>query len=189
MQVSKLLNAASYKLNEQAREGMAEADMGGGRFGGDVRSVSEAAASYQLPQLYDTGERQALDESLVQFNKPVSLKNYKAGTKLYTAQLSGKAKQVFVRVQMEVRAPAEHVIAYYMAIAEQFTNHDNSFPITIASTGTITTLWCRPCSPCPRLCRAVNSPHTRCGRNWTTTPTSSRRRQACTAISPRLTTL
>ena len=39
MQVSKLLNAASYKLNEQAREGMAEADMGGGRFDDDICNI------------------------------------------------------------------------------------------------------------------------------------------------------
>ena len=55
--------------------------------------MSEAAASYQLPQLHEASERQALDESLI---------NYMMGTKLYTAQLSCKAKQVFVRVQMEV---------------------------------------------------------------------------------------
>ena len=36
-------------MNEQARECMADADMGGGRFDGDMHNMSEAAASYQLP--------------------------------------------------------------------------------------------------------------------------------------------
>ena len=184
---SSRLNSASYKMNEQARECMADADMGGGRFDGDVLSVSEAAASYQLPQQYDAGERQALDESLAQFNKPVSLNKHKTGTKLYTAQLSGKAKQVFVRIQMEVRAPAEHVIAYYMAIAEQFTNHDHSFPITIGERRNDHNVVVQVVfvMPSPVQDRQLAS-HTR-GRNWTTTPT--RRRLASTAISPRLTTL
>ena len=80
LSISRLLNKASLKLGAKARVDMAEEDMGGGRFDEDVRTMSDAAASYQLPQQYDAGERQALDESLVPFNKPMSFKHYKTGT-------------------------------------------------------------------------------------------------------------
>ena len=57
------------------------------------------------------------------FNKPASLKHYKTGTKLYTAQITDMGK-VFARSEMEVRTTAEQVLAYYMAHAGQFTNQD-----------------------------------------------------------------
>ena len=72
---------------------MTEEDMGGGLFDEDVRNSSEAATSYQLPQLYDASARQRLDESQVLFAKPMSLKHYKTGTKLYTAELTDTGKQ------------------------------------------------------------------------------------------------
>ena len=97
--------------------------MGGGRHDDDVRNMSDAAASYPLPQQYEGGERQSLDESQALFNKPASLKHYKTGTKLFTAELTDKG-EVFARMKMEVRAPAEQVLAYYMGHAEQFTNQD-----------------------------------------------------------------
>ena len=83
-----------------------------------------------MAQEYTTDERQTLDESLVLFNEPASLKHYKTGTKLYTAQLTDKGEG-FLRLQSEVKAPAEHVIAYYMANAVQFNNRDDSFVTTI----------------------------------------------------------
>ena len=60
------------------------------------------------------------------FNKPMSLKHYKTGTKLYTAELTDTGKDVFVLGKMEVRAPAEYVIAYYMCHAVQFTLRDEN---------------------------------------------------------------
>jgi len=123
LSISRLLYKASHQLGVKARVDMADEDVGGGRFDDDMRNMREAAASYQLPQQYDAGERQTLDELLALFNKQASLKHYKTGTKLYTAQITDMGK-VFARSEMEVRTTAEQVLAYYMAHAGQFTNQD-----------------------------------------------------------------
>jgi len=132
LSISRLLNKVFHKLGAKALVDMAEQDMGGGRFDEDVRNMREAAASYQLPQQYDASGRRALDESLLQFNKPASLKHYKTGTKLYTAQIMDKG-EVFCRMQMAVRTTAEQVLAYYMCHAEQFTlsQEGNSLHTTV----------------------------------------------------------
>ena len=100
LSISRLLNKASHKLGAKARVDMTEEDMGGGRHDDDVRNMSDAAASYPLPQQYEGGERQSLDESQALFNKPASLKHYKTGTKLFTAELTDKG-EVFARMKME----------------------------------------------------------------------------------------
>ena len=55
----------------------------------DVMNMKEAAAKCSLPQAYDADERETLDTQLALFNAPpVSLKKFKTGTKMYTAQVS-----------------------------------------------------------------------------------------------------
>jgi hypothetical protein len=122
MNVAKLIIAAGFKMKEQARQDMAEEDLGGGIFDHDVVEMREAAASYALPQEYSAEERQQLDDAKAAFDAPTSFKKYKTGTKLYKAEVTDAGKDVFVRMEFEVRAPVEQVLAYYMGHALQFGN-------------------------------------------------------------------
>ncbi|GMI35155.1 hypothetical protein TeGR_g11424 [Tetraparma gracilis] len=120
MNVAKLIIAAGFKMKEQARQDMAEEDLGGGIFDHDVVEMRDAAASYALPQEHTAEERQLLDDAKATFDAPTSFKKYKAGTKLYEAEITDAGKDVFVRMGFEVRAPAEQVLAYYMAHCMEF---------------------------------------------------------------------
>ncbi|GMI32813.1 hypothetical protein TeGR_g776, partial [Tetraparma gracilis] len=84
MSVAKLIVAAGFKMTEQARQEMAEEDLGGGMFDEDVTNMREGAARCSLPQQYTAEERETLDKQLAEFNAPAkALKKYKTGTKLY----------------------------------------------------------------------------------------------------------
>ncbi|GMI21527.1 hypothetical protein TeGR_g3935 [Tetraparma gracilis] len=88
MTTANLIIAAGYKMKEQARQEMAEEDLGGGMFDQDVKDMRDFSTKAAQPQVYDADERQQLDESLEIFNKKVSLKKYKTGTKMYSAEIS-----------------------------------------------------------------------------------------------------
>ncbi|GMI40477.1 hypothetical protein TeGR_g12310, partial [Tetraparma gracilis] len=89
MATAKLIIAAGYKMKEQARQEMAEEDLGGGMFDQDVKGMREFAAKVPLPQVYDADEQRVLDEQLALHEVPrPSLRKYKTGTKLYTCQLA-----------------------------------------------------------------------------------------------------
>ncbi|GMI41992.1 hypothetical protein TeGR_g8254 [Tetraparma gracilis] len=111
MNTAKLIIAAGFKMKEQARQDMAEEDLGGGIFDNDVKEMRTAAASYALPQVYNADERQTLNAALAKFNTPTSYKRFKTGTKMYTAEITDTGKTVFVRAEMQVRAPAEQIVA------------------------------------------------------------------------------
>ncbi|GMI30191.1 hypothetical protein TeGR_g14227 [Tetraparma gracilis] len=83
MSTAKLVIAAGYKMKEQARQEMAEEDLGGGMFDQDVKNMRDFASKVASePQVYDADERQQLDVTLVRFNTEISLRKYKTGTKL-----------------------------------------------------------------------------------------------------------
>ncbi|GMI24152.1 hypothetical protein TeGR_g7569 [Tetraparma gracilis] len=84
MSTAKLIIAAGFKMKEQARQEMAEEDLGGGMFDQDVKDMRQAASKCDEPQQYDADEQATLDEQLAVFNTPPKrLKKHKAGTKLY----------------------------------------------------------------------------------------------------------
>ncbi|GMI27839.1 hypothetical protein TeGR_g635 [Tetraparma gracilis] len=86
MATAELIIAAGFKMKEQARQEMAEEDLGGGMFDQDVKEMRTAVASYALPQVYDAEEQRTLDAEFVVHETPAkSLKRYKTGTKLYFA--------------------------------------------------------------------------------------------------------
>jgi hypothetical protein len=123
MNVAKLIVAAGFKMKEQARQEMAEEDLGGGMFDEDVKNMREGAARCSLPQQYTAEERQTLDMQRATFEAPEkALKKYKTGTKLYQAQLSDDGHGVNMRVQAEVRAPPEQLVAWFMGNGKQFNN-------------------------------------------------------------------
>jgi hypothetical protein len=110
MSVAKLIIAAGFKMGEQARQDMAEEDLGGGIFDLDVKEMREFAAKVPLPQIYDPDEQRVLDEQLALHDAPQpSLRKFKTGTKLYTCQLADTGSGVDVRAEMEIRAPVEQV--------------------------------------------------------------------------------
>jgi hypothetical protein len=122
MSVAKLIVAAGFKMTEQARQDMAEEDLGGGMFDEDVKNMREGAARCSLPQQYTAEERQTLDKQRAAFDAPEKEpKKYKTGTKLCQAQLADDGHGVNMRVQAEVRAPAEQIVAYFMGNAKQFS--------------------------------------------------------------------
>jgi hypothetical protein len=121
MSVAKLIVAAGFKMTEQARQDMAEEDLGGGMFDQDVKNMREGAARCSLPQQYTAEERQTLDKQRAAFEAPEKEpKTYKTGTKLYQAQLSDDGHGVNMRVQAEVRAPPEQMVAIFMGNAKEF---------------------------------------------------------------------
>jgi hypothetical protein len=110
MSTAKLIIAAGFKMKEQARQDMAEEDLGGGMFDQDVKGMREFAAKVPLPQVYDPGEQQLLDEQLAIHDTPQpSLRKYKTGTNLYACQLADTGSGIDVRAEMEIRAPVEQV--------------------------------------------------------------------------------
>jgi hypothetical protein len=110
MATAKLIIAAGYKMKEQARQEMAEEDLGGGMFDEDVKELRKAVVSYALPQVYDAEEQQVLDEQLAILELPdKSLTKYKTGTKLYSCDLADTGRGVKVRGTLEVRASVEQV--------------------------------------------------------------------------------
>ncbi|GMI57493.1 hypothetical protein TeGR_g264, partial [Tetraparma gracilis] len=129
MSTAKLIIAAGFKMQEQARQEMAEEDLGGGIFDHDVEDMRDFAskvASVSEPQVYDADERQQLDITLARFNAEISLKKYKTGTKLFSAEITDKG-EVSVRLKLNVRAPPEQIVSYYMGNANQFAKHNNSY--------------------------------------------------------------
>jgi hypothetical protein len=110
MTMAKLVVAAGFKMKEQARQEMAEEDLGGGMFDQDVKDMREFADKVHLPQTYDADEQATLDTQLALHEAPgKSLRQYKTGTKLYTCQLANTGSGVDVRAEMEIRAPVEQV--------------------------------------------------------------------------------
>jgi hypothetical protein len=134
--VSDVLAAAAFKMKEQARQDMAEEDLGGGMFDEDVRDMREAASKCSEPQVYDADEQETLDEQLAFMNAPPpkSLKKFRTGTPLYQAQVAYSSSGFEVRVQMSVRAPVEQVVAWFNARASQFSEH------MFGSEGTVTVI-------------------------------------------------
>ncbi|GMI23643.1 hypothetical protein TeGR_g10659 [Tetraparma gracilis] len=127
MSTANLIIAAGFKMKEQARQDMAEEDLGGGMFDEDVQDMRDFAAKVASePQVYDVDERQQLDESLAFFNKPSSLKKYKTGTKLYDAEITDKG-EIRAHMTLDVRAPPEQIVSYYMGHAQQFAKHNKSY--------------------------------------------------------------
>jgi hypothetical protein len=131
MTTANLIIAAGYKMKEQARQEMAEEDLGGGMFDQDVKDMREAADNAALPQVYDPDEQDVLDTQLAFFNAPPpkSMKKYKTGTRLYEAQVARSSTGFDVRVQMIVRAPVEQVVAWFGGRAilfNQYTTGDGT---------------------------------------------------------------
>ncbi|GMI33635.1 hypothetical protein TeGR_g4612 [Tetraparma gracilis] len=88
MSTAKLIIAAGFKMKEQARQEMAEEDLGGGMFDQDVKNMRQAASKCDEPQQYDADEQATLDEQLAVFNTPPKrLQKYKMETKLMDMQL------------------------------------------------------------------------------------------------------
>jgi hypothetical protein len=112
-------------MKEQARQDMAEEDLGGGIFDQDVRDMREFAAKVPLPQVYDADEQETLDEQLAVFNTPPKrLQKHKMGTKLMDMQVvHTEAGEFSSRAQLEVRASPEQIVAYLMAHATQYVEH------------------------------------------------------------------
>jgi hypothetical protein len=123
MNTAKLIIAAGFKMKEQARQDMAEEDLGGGMFDQDKKNMRDFAEKVALPQVYDADERRQLDVSLAVFHEKVSLRKYKTGTKLYAAEITDTGQDVRARVKTEVRGPVEQVVGYYMGIPIQFNSH------------------------------------------------------------------
>ncbi|GMI26201.1 hypothetical protein TeGR_g13326 [Tetraparma gracilis] len=97
MSTAKLIIAAGFKMKEQARQDMAEEDLGGGIFDQDVKDMRAFAAKVPLPQVYEPDEQRVLDELLALHEAPQpSLRKYKTGTKLYTCQLADTGSGVDV---------------------------------------------------------------------------------------------
>ncbi|GMI28031.1 hypothetical protein TeGR_g12097 [Tetraparma gracilis] len=134
MSTAKLIIAAGFKMKEQARQEMAEEDLGGGMFDEVVREVRKAAASYTLPQVYETDEEETLNTQLAHHEAPDrSLKKYKTGTKLYTCEIADTGSGKKVRGRLEVRGPLEQVVAYWMGHISKYSNHgrsENEQPVT-----------------------------------------------------------
>jgi hypothetical protein len=127
---AKLVIAAGLKMTEQARQEMAEEDLGGGIFDDDVANMRGGAARCSLPQQYTTEERETLDKQLAAFNTPGrEPKKFRTGTKLYQAQLSDDGRVATVGVQAEVRAPPEQIVSFYTGNVKQF----NAFMENITS--------------------------------------------------------
>jgi hypothetical protein len=126
MSTAKLIIAAGFKMKEQARQEMAEEDLGGGIFDQDVKEMREAASKCNEPQQYDADEQATLDEQLAVFNTPPKrMKIYKSGTKLMDVQVVHTEAGSFAsRAQLEVRAPPEQIVAFLMAHTMQYYNHN-----------------------------------------------------------------
>ncbi|GMI38189.1 hypothetical protein TeGR_g3348 [Tetraparma gracilis] len=111
MNTAKLIIAAGYKMKEQARQEMAEEDLGGGMFDEDVKEVRVASAKCNYPQVYDADEQQTLDVQLAVHEAPKkSLRKYKTGTKLYSCDLADTGSGVALHIIGEVRAPPEQIV-------------------------------------------------------------------------------
>ena len=69
-----------------------------------------AAGKCNEPQVYDAEEQQTLDAELVLHEMPAKkLKKYKTGTKMYSCDVADTGHGIYVRVNAEIRAPAEQV--------------------------------------------------------------------------------
>ncbi|GMI25157.1 hypothetical protein TeGR_g8236, partial [Tetraparma gracilis] len=127
MSTAKLIIAAGFKMKEKARQDMAEEDLGGGMFDKDVKGMREFAAKVPLPQVYDPGEQQMLDTQHALHDAPGKvLRRYKTGTKLFTCQLADTGRGVDVRAEMEIRAPVEQVLGYFMGHLPLYDKHITS---------------------------------------------------------------
>jgi hypothetical protein len=116
MATAKLIIAAGYKMKEQARQEMAEEDLGGGMFDEDVKDMREFAAKVPLPQVYDADEQQTMSTQLALFEAPRKLDTLRTGSKLVRAQTAQNQAGGFdVRAQMEIQASAEQIVGYLMA--------------------------------------------------------------------------
>jgi hypothetical protein len=115
-------------MKEQARQEMAEEDLGGGMFDQDVKEMRKAAGSCNEPQIYTPTEQEILDKQLAIFNKPPPkrLKKYKTRTRLLEAQVGKEGTSMNARVQMTLRAPVEQVVAWTNARAPQFNQFTQS---------------------------------------------------------------
>jgi hypothetical protein len=112
MSTAKLIIAAGFKMKEQARQEMAEEDLGGGIFDQDVKEMRDFAAKVPLPQVYEPDEQRVLGEQLALHDAPQpSMQKYKTGTKLYTCQLADTGSGIDVRAEFEIRASVEQVRA------------------------------------------------------------------------------
>jgi hypothetical protein len=111
MSTAKLIIAAAYKMKEQARQEMAEEDLGGGIFDQDAKEMREAGASYSLPQVYDAEEQQTLDAQLVVHEEPLqySLKKYNTRTKIYECDFADTGSGIYVFFKSNVRSSPEQV--------------------------------------------------------------------------------
>jgi hypothetical protein len=110
MATAELIIAAGFKMKEQARQEMAEEDLGGGIFDQDVKDMRTAAIKCNEQQVYDAEEQRTLDAELVVHETPAkSLTKYKTGTKLYGMDIADTGSGIEGRVTTEVRAPAEQV--------------------------------------------------------------------------------
>jgi hypothetical protein len=110
MSAAKLIIAAGFKMKEQARQDMAEEDLGGGMFDQDVKEIREFAGKVALPQVYDAEEQEKLDAQVIVHETPAkTLAKYKTGTKLYSLDVADTGSGMEGRATTEVRAPVEQV--------------------------------------------------------------------------------
>jgi hypothetical protein len=110
MSTAKLIIAAGFKMKEQARQDMAEEDLGGGIFDQDVKDMKVFASKCNDPQIYEAHEEEILATQLADFeDTPKKLKKYKTGTKLYSVDISDTGSGVELRGMQEIRAPIEQV--------------------------------------------------------------------------------
>jgi hypothetical protein len=129
MTTANLIIAAGYKMKEQARQEMAEEDLGGGIFDEDVKEMRKAAASYALPQVYDAEEQQTLDVQRAHHETPAkTLTKYKTGTKLYSLDIADTGTGMEARVTEEVRAPAKQVGLQLRRIPKNAPSHPLNSP-------------------------------------------------------------
>jgi hypothetical protein len=126
MSTAKLIIAAGFKMKEQARQEMAEEDLGGGMFDQDVKDMRKASSKCNEPQVFDVDERQQLDATFARFNEKISLKKYNTKTKLYSAEITDKG-EVLARLMLDVRAPPEQIISYYMAHTQQYNKYKDAY--------------------------------------------------------------
>jgi hypothetical protein len=112
--VAQLLAAASFKIHEKVRVGMAEADLGAGQFDADVKAVKVASEKYALPQQISTEERTLLDTSKAKYSDNGKFSKFPTGTKLFDMNVKTTKGELQGRLVYTVRAPATRVLAYYM---------------------------------------------------------------------------
>ncbi|GMI29059.1 hypothetical protein TeGR_g10867 [Tetraparma gracilis] len=136
MNTAKLIIAAGYKMKEQARQEMAEEDLGGGMFDEAVKRVRAYAVKVSQPQNYEADEQQILDEQFAIHKAPnKSLRKYKTGTKLFSCDVADTGSGVDVLVRGEVRAPPEQVLATLMGHTNVYDRYRHKTGGNIAEIG------------------------------------------------------